>query len=66
MSLPMGQQRADRQLNFSLVAAPGPPIFAWRRDRLDSPSTGRNGAVYDGVDAPRRHRCAKVEVLSTT
>ena len=22
--------------------------------------------VYDGVDAPRRHRCAKVEVLSTT
>jgi hypothetical protein len=22
--------------------------------------------IYDGVDAPRRHRCAKVEVLSTT
>jgi hypothetical protein len=23
-------------------------------------------SIYDGVDAPRRHRCAKVEVLSTT
>jgi len=22
--------------------------------------------IYDGVDAPRRHRCAKVEVLNTT
>ncbi len=23
-------------------------------------------SIYDGVDAPRRHRSAKVEVLSTT
>ena len=28
-----------------------------------APSQNR---IYDGVDAPRRHRCAKVEVLSTT
>ena len=28
-------------------------------------TTGQS-PIYDGVDAPRRHRCAKVEVLSTT
>jgi hypothetical protein len=27
---------------------------------------GRYVAKADGVDAPRRHRCAKVEVLNTT
>ena len=25
-----------------------------------------NGGIGDGVDAPRRHQCAKVEVLITT
>jgi hypothetical protein len=30
------------------------------------PTADIGSRFYDGVDAPRRHRCAKVEVLSTT
>lgn len=29
-------------------------------------SLGLHATIGDGVDAPRRHRCAKVEVLNTT
>ena len=29
------------------------------------PSSGRANDSFDGVDAPKRHRCAKVEVSTT-
>ena len=37
-------------------------IIEAKRTLVDRPPQ----RIYDGVDAPRRHRCAKVEVLSTT
>jgi hypothetical protein len=37
-----------------------------RRNRVAFGLNRTLSRIYDGVDASRRHRCAKVKVLSTT
>ena len=45
---------------------PRAPLGFHRLDLSQARSSKTGEFPADGVDAPRRHRCAKVEVLNTT